>query len=387
MTKECRLPIAVACGSFKVLGGRERDCLDISRGLASLGHDVVILTARPPAGLGQGAQALAWELVPWRGWTNHGRLLEFSRGVEEWRARHPVAAVLGFDRISGLDFLYCSDQPWRRPAGVEALLPRHRVHARLEDAVFGPQSRTHIFFLAEPQAANYRRRYALDPARFDVLPPLVRAPAAMARSNGTSREIVRRELSIPRDHSLLVNVAHYGRQKGLDRAIEALSALDRTTLLSVGLRDGGRFAAHARRHGVADRVRFVGYSDNPGRLISAADLMVHPARVDTTGTVIIEGLACGVPVVSSSVCGYSAHVTRSGAGQVISEPFRLDELTEAIRSCLAKGYLEDLRAKARAYARVLEALRGVDGVVRTISERIVTLRSQQRRPGQTCGSP
>ncbi len=56
--------------------------------------------------------------------------------------------------------------------------------------------------------------------------------------------------------------------------------------------------------------------------MAAADLFVHPARYDTTGTVILEAVVNGLPVVTTAACGYARHVSSANAGLVVQEPFR-----------------------------------------------------------------
>ena len=74
--------------------------------------------------------------------------------------------------------------------------------------------------------------------------------------------------------------------------------------------------------------------------MAAADLFVHPARYDTTGTVIFESIANGLPVVTTSACGYAKHVSAADAGLVLQEPFRQRTLIAALETagspdCLA----------------------------------------------------
>ncbi|TIW07056.1 MAG: glycosyltransferase, partial [Mesorhizobium sp.] len=46
--------------------------------------------------------------------------------------------------------------------------------------------------------------------------------------------------------------------------------------------------------------------------------MLHPARLENTGTVILEALANGLPVIASAACGYAKYVEASGAGLVVA---------------------------------------------------------------------
>src|SRR5262249_6126580 len=86
------------------------------------------------------------------------------------------------------------------------------------------------------------------------------------------------------------------------------------------------------RLGVADRLQLLGFVPDAvvPELMAAADLLVHPARLDVTGTVIVEALSNQLPVVTTANCGYARYVRASGAGVVLSEPFRQEALNDAL---------------------------------------------------------
>jgi glycosyltransferase involved in cell wall biosynthesis len=124
----------------------------------------------------------------------------------------------------------------------------------------------------------------------------------------TPRAIVREQLAIPADADVLVFAANRVRQNiwkdyaTMRTAVEMVSAIakgKRTIFIALGDVGG------PERIGSAE-VRFVPYEKDPkavARYYSAADLYIHAARVDTFPNVILEALACGVPVVGTAVGG------------------------------------------------------------------------------------
>jgi UDP-glucose:(heptosyl)LPS alpha-1,3-glucosyltransferase len=122
-------------------------------------------------------------------------------------------------------------------------------------------------------------------------------------------------------------------------------------------------AALARRHGLAARVHLDGHRDDVADVLGAADLMLHPARVENTGLVIVESLLAGVPVIASGVCGFGEYVERFGAGTVLPEPFDAEAYAAAIGAALAPAHLETLRRRARDCAAPLRAEGGLDRIL------------------------
>ncbi|RAI35368.1 glycosyltransferase, partial [Rhodoplanes roseus] len=113
--------------------------------------------------------------------------------------------------------------------------------------------------------------------------------------------------------------------KGLDRTVRALAARPEACLLVAGLSATDKAARDvvrlAERSGVAARVRWLGHREDVPAVMAAADLLVHPARLDTTGTVILEAVVNGLPVIAAGLCGYAEHVAAAEAGLVLPEPF------------------------------------------------------------------
>src|SRR5262249_38760603 len=150
----------------------------------------------------------------------------------------------------------------RRGWFVKAM-PRHRAQFKLEEACFGPASRTLILALSQASADSYRRYWNTPADRFTVLPPVI-DPARQRPHLRTPehRESTRRALDLPLGRPIWLWVATKPETKGLDRVIAALQHMPEMFLAVLGVEaasaEGRRVWPQIQRAHVSDRVRFLG---------------------------------------------------------------------------------------------------------------------------------
>lgn len=367
------LDIAIAVFRLEPAGGRERDALRVAADLAARGHRITILTTRA----GKPLEGAALRILRRRGLTNHRRLEAFAADVAS-ATRGRFDLVVGFQKMPGLDVLYCCDwrhadrnRPW-----YARWLPRHRAMLALEETCFGQASGTELLMLAEPQAQAYRAAYAGSGGRMTVLPPTLDAARIHEPPSAGQRSAWRGELGIAEDRTAWLWIGLQPRVKGLDRAIRALAMSPGATLLACGVDPGRRHArtaaALARELGCAERVTFTGRAegDRLMRLFLSADLLMHPSRLDVTGTVIVEALAAGLPAIVTDNCGYAPHVAAAHAGVVVPRDATPEQLAQAAAADAAT--LRAWSAAARAYVRAVDLTGGIEEAANII-ERLAAL--------------
>lgn len=126
----------------------------------------------------------------------------------------------------------------------------------------------------------------------------------------------------------LLQVGPLAAYKGVAVSIDALTRLPDTELVVVGGPAAGRLGDDpevrrlldlARDSGVADRVRFTGGVPPAAvpPLIRSADVVVCPADYEPFGSVPLEAMACGRPVVASAVGGHLDTVADPGTGRLV----------------------------------------------------------------------
>jgi UDP-glucose:(heptosyl)LPS alpha-1,3-glucosyltransferase len=326
------MKIALTVFQLMSLGGKERDCLAIARFLKERGHEVRIVTT---SATDSQAASLPLVVFPRRGMSNHDRACNFAETVNAYRATAKPDAVLTFERTPGADFFFAADAAMGlRISGLSRWLPRGRAYLGLERGVFTSRP-TRFFFLTERQREEYASLYDFDPSRGTVLPVILHDDRYTAAASITTPGGKRDHFGLSDDVVVAVSVAVKPKQKGVDRSIEAISRFPHVHLVTVGSSDK-RIKDQARALGIEDRVHVVPYTANIMDMIGAADFLIHPARAEAAGQVIAESLLAGRPAIVSGICGYAREVEGSNAGIVLPEPFKQQNLVDAVSSMIAE---------------------------------------------------
>ena len=338
--------IAFGIVSLFPSGGLQRDCLEIAKLVRNRGHDVTIYAERVSDDMQVDGMRVV--TLPNSATTNHGQQHEFAVDFLRETSAHCDLTV-GFNKLLGLDVLYCADASMydrllKRP--YLKLLPRYRRYADIEKDSFTPQHKTKTILLSRNQLLQYWSAWNTESQRMYLLPPTLAAARRKPefRADGT-RQWLRAGLGLSEADGAWLTVAVQPKTKGTDRVIRALAGFPEATLLVAGLKETDKAAAKpaalARKLGVASRIKWLGHREDMAELMSAADLLLHPSRYDTTGTVILEAIVNGLPVIATAACGYATHVDAAGAGAVIREPF------DAVAFAAAIGAVRDPAVRAQ----------------------------------------
>lgn len=351
-------PLHLAMVLFRYFpwGGMQANFLRIAEACVVRGHRVNVYTldwqGERPAGI-------EVEIVKVPARRNHVRYAQFARRVQEQVDSAAYDLVIGFNRMPGLDLYYAADpcyverirktRPWYYP-----FTPRYRHFRDFERRLFEPTSGARILTLSRQQIDDYTRCYGTRAERFQLLPPGVPGD----RIRGADAPALRREFrscyEVDEAEMVLLMIGSDFERKGFDRGLRAVAALPeplrgRCRLVVVGKGREGSLRRLASRLGLGSQLVIVPGTGEIPLFLQGADLLLHPARSENTGNVIVEAIAAGLPVLCSGTCGFAFHVERARAGEVLDEPYQQAAMNRTLQEMLASQEMKSWRNNAINY--------------------------------------
>ena len=333
-------------------GGCETYISDLARRLVADGHEVHLYACRwdeaslpaelrihrlaPPSG--------PRFLRPWR----------FATACERALAGASHGVTVGFDKTWGQDVLY--PQGGLHVAAIEHNLRKYnnsicRAAMRwikkidvanwsfrlLERRQYLGTRQPVIVVNSQMVQRHFFRYYGLGTEIVHV----VRAAVDVNRFAETDR--LRRRLEwrqrwgIDPSETVALFAAMNYRLKGLEpllRAMQHVDARGQFRLLVIGNPRTQKYVRLADRLGVAERVVFAGHSVDMRNAYFASDFLVHPTFYDPCSLVVLEAMACGLPVITSRYNGASELLRPPDEGYVVDNPHDSPRLAWCLRQLL-----------------------------------------------------
>lgn len=320
-------------------GGLQRDMLAIAQAAQASGHQVSIFCS-----VWQGEKIPGIDVVEIKGagFFNIAGVKNFVAAFRRQFQRDQFDLLVGFNKMPGLDVYFAGDSCFAHKAYAERnwlyrLAPRSRLYLTYERAVFAETSATQILSLVASEQKQFVRYYATQPERFYALPPGISARHLVCKEPGAARMALCHELGLSSDSKIILCLGSGYKTKGVDISINAFAELTNITaakiaLVIVGQDDPYRYRQQAAQAGIEAQVFFLGPRSPVGDLLHAADLLLHPARKELAGNVILEAMLCAVPVVASAHCGYAHYLAEQKMGELIpaqATPLAIAELVAA----------------------------------------------------------
>lgn len=218
------------------------------------------------------------------------------------------------------------------------LSPKQWVSGYIEDAPYKSRNLSKIVAVSEMVKQDMVRWYGVTEDQVLVIYNGVDTERFHPR-NRVYREELRRQLGIGQERVVLF-VSNNFRMKGLQPLIGALATIKHEgcppfRLVVLGRDRGAPYLRLARNLGIGRKVLFVGSTEEPERYYGASDLLVHPTFYDACSLTVLEALASGLPVITTSCNGASGMVGPE-EGRILRDPRDMNQL-----AALVRPFLED----------------------------------------------
>jgi glycosyltransferase involved in cell wall biosynthesis len=137
------------------------------------------------------------------------------------------------------------------------------------------------------------------------------------------------------------------KRKNLDTVLRAMAMVENVNLLVLGNTEKSNYPNIANNLGLGNRVHFLGHRKDIAVIMSLADLFVFPSKYEPFSLVILEAMASGLPVITSSRCG-AVELLSDHSAVVIEDPEDTATLINVIRELLSnKEGLKMMALRAR----------------------------------------
>lgn len=361
---EARPKLALCYSGCHRRGGVERVVFEVARHLHQHWRTSVVAHEVPaPGELPADVQMLR---LP-------GKVLPLGLGMHRTRAEsQDIVDECGFDVVAGFGVQSPGDgvvwiqsvhAAWwelcrqRRKGWMrwqQRLNPFHRIVLRMEEDLLRRRRYRRLIALSPAVRDDLQRFYDVPVSDVDVLPngfhPEEFHPGVRVRH----RQEQRARFGIPPGAWVVLFVGNEWERKGLLPLLTAVAQMRDSTvhLVVAGNLPAGFIMRRAARLGIRERVHLTGPTARVNACFGMADAFALPTIYEAWGMVVIEALACGLPVLTSRTAGASIAIEPGVNGYLLNHP----EEPEAVAMGLQK-LRRGLHAAPSAIERTVDSYR------------------------------
>src|SRR4030095_3492122 len=327
MPPDKRLAIAFVRRGYSQSGGAEAYLKRLAWGVLDAGHDVHLITTND------------WPQTEWPFGTLH-RLpyqaaIAFAKELKQMRPRVPCDVLMSLERVWDCHVYRAGDgvhRAWlnrRRKFEVplqrfiRGLNQKHRNILQLEEALFANRGAGRVIVNSHMVKSEIVDLYHYPADKIDIVQNGV--PLEKFRFDPELREKSRTDLRLKPDQIALLFAGSGWERKGLLFAIEAMQLCrNRNMRLLVAGRGN-------QRSYKSKRVQFLGEVPDLVRIYAAADIFILPTIYDPFSNACLEGLACGLPVITTRGNGFSEIIEDGVQGSIVDFANDVAGLRDAIQ--------------------------------------------------------
>tara|TARA_Y100001970_G_scaffold80940_1_gene102701 strand:- start:3304 stop:4416 length:1113 start_codon:yes stop_codon:yes gene_type:complete len=335
--------IAILLYRYFPYGGLQKDFLEIAKELRSRGIIFKVFTGRWE---GHIPDDLSVTEFGQRGLTIFSKNKNFVKDTFEALQGYKPDLVFGFNKMPGLDLYFAADTCFKKEAADKHLITkftrRFRQSIEYETAVFSRNTSTEVFLLNNKQANDFKTSYQINSDQMFIVPPGIDL-----KWNDHEPLAIHSIFNIQPEDKVALFVGSDFHRKGLDRAISSIYQMNANnipfSLLVIGKDNFGPYSELVQNLGLKEKVKFLGPRDDVASLMKSSDLLLHPARQEAAGNVIIESLVSHLPVATCKDVGFAEEVKNFKGGFVLEEEFSQDRFDALLLEICKNNQLEELK--------------------------------------------
>ena len=378
------MKLAIIRQKYSAFGGAERFIERLLPGLAENGVDVSLIARKWSAGQHTSeSNPMRWVRCDPFYLGSAWRDRAFAKAACRAVARGDFDLVQSHERLSCCDIFRAGDgvhAAWLEARqkylgeslGWLKLNPFHANSLAAERQMFASARLKKVISISDMVRQDIRRIYNVPDGKLVTIYNGIDLDAFCVQ-NPEKRCQVRQTLKIPEGALTYVFVGSGFKRKGLETAIRALPV--EAHLIVVGKdKESERFEQIAAQTGAnsdkSTHVHFVGPQKDVRPYYAAADAFVFPSIYEPFGSVVLEALACGLPVITTDRCGAGEILTQGVQGFVLPAGAGVAAI-EAFAACMRQNTASDWasrRTAARQLAENYPISRTVDAMLALYQE-------------------
>jgi len=290
-------------------------------------------------------------------WGRISRERGFADAARTLWQREKFDIVQSHERIAGCDIYRAGDgvhQRWLEqrslvlPTWQQKLLMSNRYHRyvmKAEREMYQAQELKAVICNAQMVKDEIIERFGVASDKIHVIYNAINT-TQFTPVDDAERHELRTRLALPLNACVLIYVGSGFERKGLAAAIKAIAGTDRYLVVVGQDKAEKQYRALANKLGCAERVIFTGMQTDTRPWYQACDGLLLPTLYDPFPNVVLEAMACGLPVITTTSCGGSEFI-KEGENGYVCDALDITSLRDAVMALPDQAIGSEMARQAR----------------------------------------
>lgn len=328
-----KLNIALIIKNFVATGGAERYAVEAAKRILEKGHNIDLYARKIDKNLTTGMKV--FEVPDKLKFSSVLSLYSFAKETSKLIADKKYDVIHSHDK--GCDAHLSTLHTFSFKKGIENISfvkklndftfsPRAWLYSNMEKKQITSKMLAAVSEIIKKDIKTYHKR----DNNVAIITPGVDTDRFCPESIAHERSSARESENLKPNELTVLFVGSEFKRKGLDRLIPAIGK--DMKLFVVGRQEHMR---HYRRlaadYNLSDRICFTGLTDNVIKYYALSDIVVLPSISEAFGMSVLEGMACGLPVVTSNETGCSSLIKTGVNGFIFQNQKDLTNILDTLK--------------------------------------------------------